>query len=180
MNKMISMILALAILALTAVAFAEGNTQENTASGMQPPEQTQNGPMTGGPAGQGQGQPPAGEKPEGTSEQPGGEKPVLIDFDAMVTNGVISQETCDKIKTYMEEHKPADMPGGQQPADMPAIGGEKPAEGQTPPEKPAGEKPGDAPVMGGGLLADLLKDSIITQAEYDALLAAQTSTSEAA
>ena len=42
-------------------------------------------------------------------------------------------------------------------------------------EKPDGEKPTDAPEMGGGLLADLLKDNIITQAEYDALIAAQTS-----
>ena len=99
----------------------------------------------------------------------------MIDFDAMVTKGVISQETCNKIKTYMEEHKPADMPDGQPAANVPEMDGEKPVEGQTPPEKPDGERPADAPGMGGGLLADLLKDSIITQSEYDALIAAQTS-----
>ena len=93
----------------------------------------------------------------------------------MVTKGVISQETCNKIKSYMEEHKPADLPDGQPTANIPEMSGEKPADGQTPPEKPEGEKPADAPGMGGGLLADLLKDGVITQAEYDALIEAQTS-----
>ncbi len=220
MKKVISILMALAILALTAVAFAEENTQENVVNGMTPPGQTQGGPMKGGPGGQPpMGQPPTGEKPEGAPELPSGEKPadapelpsgerpadapelpsgekpadvpelptgekpadalelpagekpMMIDFDAMVTKGVISQETCDKIKTYMEEHKPADVS---------ETGREKPAEDQTPPEKPTEgqtqpEKPADAPGMEGGLLADLLKDGIITQAEYDALIAAQTS-----
>lgn len=35
----------------------------------------------------------------------------MIDFDAMVTKGIISQETRDAIKTYMNEHKPeGEMP----------------------------------------------------------------------
>ena len=68
---------------------------------------------------------------------------VMIDFDAMVTNGVISQETCDKIKAFMEEHKPEDLP---------EMNGQKPAEG--------------------GLLAELLENNVITQEEYDALTAA--------
>ena len=107
----------------------------------------------------------------------------MIDFDAMLNNGVISQETHDKIVAYMEEHKPADLPeaNGQKPADLPEMSGEKPADL---PEM-NGEKPADLPEMNsenqpegegteaGGLLTDLLKDGIITQAEYDALLAAK-------
>ena len=214
MKKVISMIMALAILALAAIAYAEGNTQESTTDVIQQSEQTQSGPMAGAPnggnrpAGQPpqmpgtngqnqQGQPPQipsdnqngnqqnGQPPQmpGTNGQnqqgqppelPGGEASVMIDFDAMVTKGVISQETCNKIKAYMEDHKPADMPDSQPPTNAPEVTEEKPAENQTPPEKPDGEKPADAPEMGGGLLADLLKDEIITQAEYDALIAAQT------
>ena len=115
----------------------------------------------------------------------------MIDFDAMVTRGIISQETCDRIKAYMEEHKPADLPqmNGTQGTGMPEMNGEKPTDlpemnGERPSDLPEmnGEKPanlpemngtqpaeGGAPVMG-GLLADLLKDGIITQSEYDAIL----------
>ncbi len=106
------------------------------------------------------GQAPNGEKPADLPEMKG-QAPGMIDFDAMVTKGVISQETCDKIKAYMEAHKPADLPemNGEKPADLPEMNGEKPAESETPEH--------------GGLLADLLKDGVITQTEYDALVAAQ-------
>ena len=121
---------------------------------------------------------PGGERPEGAPELPNGEKPVMIDFDDMVAKGVISRETCDKIKAYMEEHKPAEMPemNGQFP------GGEKPADGRDPSELPDGEKAegmpetnGRAPEVPamGGLLKELLDAGVITQAEYDALAAAQ-------
>lgn len=190
MKKIITVVMAIVMLALTAVAFAEGSTATGAMNGMPSQGQMQNGSMMGGPNGNGQpptgqmpsGEKPAdlpelpsGEKPADLPELPSGEKPVMIDFDAMVTKGVISQETCDKIKTYMEEHKPADLPDGQPTGNIPEMSGEKPVDGQTPPEKPEGEKPADAPGMGGGLLADLLKDGIITQAEYDALIAALTS-----
>ena len=199
MKKVISMIMALAILALAAIAYAEGNTQESTTDIIQQSEHTQSGPMAGSPN---EGNRPAGQPPQmpGTNGQnqqgrppqlpsnnqngsqqngqppeiPGGEAPVMIDFDAMVAKGVISQDTCDKIKAYMEEHKPADMPDSQPPTNAPEMKEGKPSEDQTPPEKPDGEKPADAPGVGGGLLADLLKDEIITKAEYDALIAAQT------
>ncbi len=206
MKKMISIILMIALLAVSAAALADGNTQGSQPGGM--PQQGQmNGPMAGGPN-QGNrpngpgpnGQAPNGKKPADAPERPSGEKsadapelpsgekPVMIDFDAMVTKGVISQGTCDKIKAYMEEHKPADLPNGQpserngeKPADLPEgqtpeTNGEKPAglpEGQAPEtnsEKPAGLPEGQAPAEG-GLLADLLKDGIITQAEYNALIA---------
>lgn len=90
----------------------------------------------------------------------------------------------------MSEHKPAEMPEmngqtphGEKPEGLPEINGEQPAEGQNPPELPNGEKPesvpglngqaSEAPAMG-GLLKDLLAADVITQAEYDAFVAAQT------
>ena len=85
----------------------------------------------------------------------------MIDFDAMVESGVISRETGDKIKAYMDEHKPdgkpdeaPEKPSGEKPADAP----EEPDDGLQP---AAGEQP--------DLLADLLEGGVITQAEYDAL-----------
>ena len=108
-------------------------------------------------------QAPTGEKPANAPEMPSGEHgqaptgqlptdgqqtPKMIDFDAMVTSGVISQETRDAIQAYMDEHKPE---GG-----IPAA----PGEGETPAE---GEP---------SLLDDLLNAGIITQAEYDAMSAA--------
>ena len=81
----------------------------------------------------------------------------MIDFDAMVTSGVISQETRDAIKAYMDEHRPEGAPAE----------GQAPTDGQQPPEKPAdGQMP--------DLLSDLLSAGVITQAEYEALTAAQT------
>ena len=65
----------------------------------------------------------------------------------------------------MEAHKPADLPemNGEKPSDLPEMNG----------QAPTGEQPveGEAPAAG-GLLADLLKDGVITQEEYDALTAA--------
>ncbi len=148
------------------------------------------------------GQPPqmSGETPSGLPEMNGqppqlnGEKPSghpdMIDFDAMVKNGVISQETCDKIKAYMEEHRPSDLPemNGQLPqtdGQAPEMGGQPPQmDGEKPSDLPEmngqppqmnGEAPFDLPEMNGerpangGLLNDLLSNGIITQAEYDAL-----------
>ena len=76
----------------------------------------------------------------------------MIDFDAMVTSGVISQETRDAIKAYMDEHKPE----GEMPTAP--VEGEAPAEGE--------------PILLNDLLNDLLNAGIITQAEYDAMSAA--------
>ena len=226
MKKIISMLMVIALLAASAIAFAEGNTQNTPVQGAPQQGQMQGGPMMGGPN-QGNrpngqaptGQPPfgerpsgapgmpgsekpadapeqpggekpadapelsSGEKPAGAPELPNGEKPVMIDFDAMVAKEVISQETCDRIKTYMEEHKPAEMPevNGQAPD------GEKPADGQNPPELPDGEKAEGMPGMNGqapetpakgGLLKELLDAEVITQAEYDALLAVQTASAD--
>ena len=196
MKKILSVIMVIALLAMSAVALADGNTQGGIPGGM-PPQGQMGGPMMGGPNGgnrpDGQmpnGQAPSGEKPSGAPELPNGEKPVMIDFDAMVTKGVISQETCDKIKAYMAEHMPAGMPGmngqtpnGEKPEGLPEMNGEQPVDGQTPPELPDGEKPEgmlgtngqapEAPAMG-GLLKELLDAEVITQAEYNALADALT------
>ena len=184
MKKIIVTILALAILAMSLTACAERNNPDfhNV------PTQTQGdfGPKGGTKGQQPRGQAPSGDKPanmpEKNGQAPTGDKsanvpgmndnkpgengsrmnaPVMIDFDAMVSKGIISQETCDKIKAYMEAHKPADLPeaNGEKPADLPETNGEAPSEGE-------------APAMG-GLLADLLKNGVISQAEYDAMVAAQ-------
>lgn len=111
-------------------------------------------------------QPADGQQPPKTDDR-------MIDFDAMVTSGVISQETRDAIKAYMDEHRPEGAPAegqaptdGQQPPEKPSDD-QAPADGQQPPEKPAdGQMP--------DLLSDLLSAGVITQAEYEALTAAQT------
>ena len=95
-----------------------------------------------------QGQAPQGQAPTGQQPTDGQQTPKMIDFDAMVTSGIISQETRDAIQAYMDEHKPE--------GEMPAA----PGEGETPAE---GEP---------SLLNDLLNAGIITQTEYDAMSAA--------
>ena len=130
------------------------------------------------------GQPPQmnGEAPSGLPEMNGqppqmnGQKPFgspdMIDFDAMVKNGVISQETCDKIKAYMEEHKPVNLP--EMDGQAPEMDGQPPQMNSQPPQM-NGEVPSNLPEMNGErpangrLLNDLLRNGIITQAEYDAL-----------
>lgn len=110
----------------------------------------------------------APEKPSGEQgQQPRKADDKRIDFDAMVTSGVIFQETRDKIMAYMNEHKPEGAPADRQQLRQ------KPDDGQQPPEKPADDQ---APTDGQqpDLLSDLLNAGVITQAEYDALVAAQT------
>lgn len=117
------------------------------------------------------------EKPEGTDGQTPPEKPEgvdgqqdpkMIDFDAMVTKGIISQETREKIQAYMEEHKPE----GEAP--QAPVDGQAPSDGQTPPEKPAdSQTPADGQqVPENDLLTELLNAGVITQTEYDAMIAA--------
>ncbi len=122
------------------------------------------------------GQASGSDKPAGLPEM-SSQAPGRIDFDAMVSKGIISEKTCNQIKAYMEEHKPADLPemNGGKPAGLPEADGQAPL-GEAPADLPEmnGEEPaeGEAPATG-GLLSDLLKDGIITQSEYEALAAAQ-------
>ena len=117
----------------------------------------------------------------------GQQAPGMIDFDALVTEGVISQETREKIRTFMDEHKPADMPSnnqspadgqasdGQQPPEMPANG-QAPSDGQQPPEMPS-----DGQAPNGGqpdLLNDLMEAGILTQEECDAISSATVSNAQ--
>ena len=265
MKKVFAVMIAVAlVLSLSVTAFAAGPDQNGSAGvsqqqngGLQPGQMPSGGPQMNGQVPDGNGQPPQmnGQRPgmDNRGADMGPQTPSFVDFDAMVTQGVISQDTCDRIKAWMEEHKPADLPelpdmnsqrpgmdgrgpgmGPQapgfmdfdamvtqgvisqdtcdrikaymeehKPADLPELDGQAPdGNGQPPeidgeahggigqpPEKPdmggpsgSGEAPadlpeppemdGDAPMMG-GLLAELLENEIISQSEYDALIEAQ-------
>ena len=151
MKKLISVLCVIAVLlSLSVVAFAAEDTQ-NSQKGQAPSD----GPQMNG------------QRPSGP--------PDVIDFDDMVSKGVISQETCDKIKAYMEEHKPADLPkmdgqgpDGEAPTDQaelpdmngqpPQMSGQAPDMGGQPPQMNGqapdmGDQPpqmnGQAPSMGG-------------------------------
>ena len=171
MKKLISVLCVIAVLlSLSVVAFAAEDTQ-NSQKGQAPSD----GPQMNG------------QRPSGP--------PDVIDFDDMVSKSVISQETCDKIKAYMEEHKPADLPemdgqgpDGEAPTDLPEL----PDMNGQPPQMSGQALNGDAPAAlpelpdmngefpemegatsaKGGLLNDLLNNGIITQAEYVALIEA--------
>jgi len=124
-------VVAALVLSLGVVAYAANNNRTSQ------PETTQ-GEQFPAEAPQMNGQPPQmnGEKPSGP--------PDMIDFDAMVKNGVISQETCDKIKAYMEEHRPSELP--EMDGQLPQMDGQAPEMGGQPPQTD-GEKPSDLPEM---------------------------------
>ena len=137
MKKLISVLCVIAVLlSLSVVAFAAEDTQ-NSQKGQAPSD----GPQMNG------------QRPSGP--------PDVIDFDDMVSKGIISQETCEKIKAYMEEHKPVGLPemdgqgpDGEAPTDLPElpdINGQPPQmSGQAP--DMGGQPPqmnGQAPDMGG-------------------------------
>ena len=141
----------------------------------QPPQMNGQAPGMGGPRGRGEAPSDLPEAPEMNGQMPGmdgrghgmgPQAPGFVDFDAMVTQGVITQDTCDRIKAYMEANKPADLPGGD--AQVPGQDGDKPA-----------DPPADGAVSEeGGLLKDLLDAGVITQEEYDAINAAGKTTTE--
>ena len=202
MKKIIIAVVAALVLSLGVVAYAANNnrtsqpetTQSEQFSAEAPQmdgEKPSDLPEMGGQPPQMNGEAPSGlpemngQPPQMNGEKPSGH-PDMIDFDAMVKNGVISQETCDKIKAYMEEHRPSELPemNGQLPqtdGQAPEMGGQPPQMNGQPPqmnEQPPqmnGEVPSNLPEMNGerpangGLLNDLLSSGIITQAEYDAL-----------
>ena len=170
MKKIISVLLAIALMAMTAAAFADTDNDRNMPSGQPPFGQAPNGQMpSGDPPEKPDGQAPSGEQSFGQppfGQGPGGNGPVMVDFDALAQAGVITQDTCDRIKAYMEANKPADLPGGD--AQVPGQDGDKPA-----------DPPADGAVSEeGGLLKDLLDAGVITQEEYDAINAAGKTTSE--
>ena len=202
MKKIIIAVVAALVLSLGVVAYAANNnrtsqpetTQSEQFSAEAPQmdgEKPSDLPEMGGQPPQMNGEAPSGlpemngQPPQMNGEKPSGH-PDMIDFDAMVKNGVISQETCDKIKAYMEEHRPSELPEmngqlSQTDGQAPEMGGQPPQMNGQPPqmnEQPPqmnGEVPSNLPEMNGerpangGLLNDLLSNGIITQAEYDAL-----------
>ena len=92
----------------------------------------------------------------------------------LVKDGVIDQELCDKILNYMKEHAPQGQPGGSVPTEdsqSPVQSdGNTPAEGSQPSARPEGVQ-GQQGGFEEQLLKDLLDNSIITQEQYDLLLA---------
>jgi len=178
MKKLLAVFLMIAMLATAVAAVAEGGRGGQPLMG----GKMQQGPRQGGQPGGGKGGQPGGQRPQDAPQQPGGEQPEnapqhpdgqqppqggqgpkdgpgMIDFDAMVQDGVISEATRDNIRAWMEAHRPED---GAQPGEAQKPEGEAPADGGQPEDAP--EQP--------DLLADLLEAGVITQAEYDAMTAA--------
>ncbi len=161
MKKFLAIVLAVAVvLGLSVTAFAAGPEKEAGNASQQSTENSQQGPTVDVNS----------QVPEINGEALSG-TPVFIDFDALAAEGVISQETLEKIKSYMEENKPEGLP--EMNGEVPSADGQMPSG-----EKPEGlpEMNGEVPEMDGaapgGLLADLLEDGVITQSEYDAIIAA--------
>ncbi len=144
-----------------------------------------NGQSFGGQAPQMSGQSFDGQAPQMNGQSFGGQAPQMsemgrddnrgyVDFEALVSDEIISEETLTAIQSYLEENRPEadgkapDM-NGQQPPEKPE--GEAPEmNGQQPPEKPEEEDSAESsPVH--GILDDLLEEGVITQDEYDAILA---------
>ncbi len=168
MKKSITIVLAFAmVLCLAATAFAATPGSDSTAQAPQMPANIQ---MNGeAPDGETPTDLPElnGEAPDMNGQPPmNGQAPQFTDFDALASDGVISYETLANIKAYMEENKPADLPemNGEAPTDLPELNGEAPAD--------LPEMNGEAPAD--GLLAELLDAGVITQAEYEAIIAQNT------
>ena len=165
---------------------------------------------TGSDASQAGGDKPSASQNDMTPPQGGGE----AELQALVEQGIISQDTLDAILKFMEENRPAlpdgdngqngnppEKPNGQQPGNAPQMpNGQQPGnapqmpDGQQPgnaPQMPDGHQPGDAPQMpdedgqrmpmlSQELLEQLLDADVITQDEYDAILAFQQASQDTA
>ena len=178
MKRLIAILLALATLSVCAVSLAEGAAaaapaEETTAAAQE--QQTSAGAKTPGRRAHTKGSEKAGKSP--------------IDFDEMVSKGVISQETCDRIKAALAAQKPAGKTekaaeetveeSTEASTEKTETKTERHTKGKTKAQsadqsteqtttKPAKTKT----VPWERLLAKLLKADVITQAEYDALAAA--------
>ncbi len=199
MKKVFVIICAVAaVLSLSAAVFADGSSQ-NPSSGF-PQQMSGNFPQGQGPAMGGQPPVMGDEAPDMNGRPPRMDDhgqsgaAAFLDFEALLEDGVISQDTYDKILAYMEENKPDDLPemngeapemggrppmmsgqapDGEAPADLPEFDGAAPEfDGEAP--EFDGEAPEFAPEnsFASGLLNELLEAEVITQAEYNAMLAA--------
>ena len=95
----------------------------------------------------------------------------------LVDEGLISQETLTAIMNYMKENQPA-MPDGQQSGGNPPAMPDGQQSGGDPPAMPDGQQPGV--MLSQTLLSDLLNAGILTQDEYDAILASDLVSTAAA
>ena len=106
------------------------------------------------------GKKPSSKKPSGgkpSARKPSDQAPEMLDWDKLVTEGVISEETAAKVKAYMEENKPEDAAQKQD--------SEKPAD---PPKKPDGKEPVNPNLE---IVNQLLEAGVLTQEEADAVSA---------
>ena len=155
---------------------APSDNGQQAPQGETPSDIGQQAPQGEAPSDNGQ-QAPQGEAPSDNGQQaPQGEVPKdgfgFVPFEEYVKDGTISQETYDAITKYMDENKP-ELPEGAEEGERPELpnGAE---EGERP-ELPDGAAEGSMPKMkegeGPDLLNDLLSAGVITQEEYDALVA---------
>ena len=93
----------------------------------------------------------------------------MPDWDKLVTDGVISEETAAKLKAYIEENLSENLqekPDGEKPADPPQTPEDgKPADPQG---KPDGEEPANPNLE---IVNQLLEAGVLTQEEADAVSA---------
>ena len=196
-KKLIALIMTLAML-LTALAIPaladdaqapeipQSSSSDSSFGNGQPPQMPGNSDSDSS-FGNGQGPNMNG----GFPGQPGGNEK-KTDFEQLLADGVISQETYDAIMAYMQSHMPSGQPGQQnadgtapaQGSEPPALqdgqnaGGTAPAQGSEPPALPDGQNSGEA--SADPLLNDLLTDGIITEDIYNAILAATVANNTAA
>ncbi len=130
---------------------------------------------TGVPGQPGDATPAEGQAKGGQRSQKQGKKSTsttaAIDFDALLAQGVISQETRDKIKAYMDARDSAgtsDTNAAEDSTDTTAGATQKGGQ-QTKKQK-------KSTAQNASLLIELLQANIITQAEFDAITAIQNGT----
>ena len=159
MKKLIALLMTLALvisaLALPALAEETETTTDATTSATTTTAKGGRGGMHGNGQNNQNGQQPPAMNGGNQNGQPG----MLLDFEQLVKDGVIDQELCEKILNYMKEHAPQGQPGGAAPTED---------------SQPPAQQDGVQGQQGGfeeQLLKDLLDNSIITQEQYDLLLA---------
>ena len=182
MKKLLSMILVIAMLMATAAAYAEGNrTQEDTAQSKTRQEQragrgehgsrksrktaedsapadTQEQSSETEETDTSSNEDASGKTAEKGSKARRSKISEKLDLDGLTAKGVISQETCDKIKAYFAERKNS---SGESTHSRKSDSEKTDSTGAHK-EKPSAE----------ALLTKLLEKEVITQEEYDAMAAA--------
>ena len=177
MKKRIAMIMAAAMITgvSATTAFAEGSSLDGAPQmgGPQIPGGNENGQA---PSDNGQ-QAPQGEAPSDNGQQATqGEGPKdgfgFMPLEEYVKDGTISQETYDAITKYMDENKP-ELPEGAEEGEGPELpdGAEEGERPELPDDAAEDSMPKMKEGEGPDLLNDLLSAGVITQEEYDALVA---------